>query len=596
MQKELQNNIVILPQSVANRIAAGEIIERPSSMLKELLENAIDSNATKIEVTIEEAGIKTMSVEDNGNGIKFEDLPLAVMHHATSKIHSIEDLEAIYTLGFRGEALASIADVTHLEIVSKNKDENSGGHIVIEGGKLKEHKPHPAVTGTKVTAKNLFYNIPARYKFLKHPSREFFLIKEVFDTEALTNPKISMKLKNNGKHVNYYKETENLKERIFDYVNDKNIEKNLIEIKAEKEDISIYGLISNMKISESMRKNNFIFLNNRPIENRALSYAIRSAYSGIIPKERYPYYFIYIEIDRDKVDVNVHPSKKEVRIKNEKDIAGMLYGVINKNVNNGFSSVDMEKDIDEEYTSVFTSYKIKEEESGSSGINYTSDLNKNYNNNSVVDYKNNDKIEYEKVNQNTFGEYLRAVGQVFSSYIVAERGTEMYIIDQHAAYERLNYERVYKTITKGKLEYEKLLIPCDIEYRDYEIAVLESAKEKLESIGIKFEINSKTSIIIEEVPLYMPKNQKIDNIIKDILDIYVSKGDNDSLDKLIKHTAATISCKYSPKAGDRLGLNDMQKLLDLLEKENILSSCPHGRPFILKLSKDYLDRKFFRIL
>lgn len=170
----------------------------------------------------------------------------------------------------------------------------------------------------------------------------------------------------------------------------------------------------------------------------------------------------------------------------------------------------------------------------------------------------------------------------------------MYIIDQHAAYERLNYERIYKTLTKGKLEYEKLLVPCEIEYRDYEIDILNSHKETIEAIGIKFETNSKNSIIIEEVPIYMPKNQKIEKMIKDILDIYISKGENNSLEKLIKHTCSSISCKYSPKAGDRLSNSDIQILLDLLEKENILTNCPHGRPFVLRLSKNYLDRKFFR--
>lgn len=596
MKSNLKNNIIILPQSVANRIAAGEIIERPASMLKELLENAIDSNATKIEVHVEEAGIKTMTVEDNGDGIKFEDLPLAATHHATSKIHSLEDLSAIFTLGFRGEALASIADVTNLEIISKNKEEENGGIIVIEGGTLKEHKPYPAVQGTKVTAKNLFFNIPVRYKFLKHPSREFFLIKEVFDTEALTRPKISMKLKNNGKPINYYKAVDTVRERVFNYLNDENIEKNIIEINIEREDASIYALVSNIKISQSMRKNNFLFLNNRPIENRALSYAIRSAYSGAIPKERYPYYFVYITIDQSKVDVNVHPSKREVRIKNEKDLSGMLYSAINKNINSGnnFSTVDMEIDIGRNITPTFPVTKnvineikednvIKEDEEASNNLD-------EYN------FYENNKIKEYDLDYVSFGEYLKAVGQIFSSYIIAERGSEMYIVDQHAAYERLNYERIYKTIVNGKLEYEKLLIPCELEYRDYEIELLNNAKENLESIGIKFDIASKNSVIIEEAPIYIPKNQSVENIIKDILDIYVLKGDNDNLEKLIKHTCSTIACKYSPKAGDRLSLSDMQTLLDLLEKENILTSCPHGRPFILKLSKDYLDRKFYRIL
>ena len=587
----MNKKIMKLPQSVANRIAAGEVIERPASMLKELLENAVDSGADNIEISVEEAGIKSMIVEDNGEGIRFEELPLAITHHATSKIYSIEDLDSIYTLGFRGEALASISDVTNLEIVSKSEDENHGGKIIVEAGKIIAHKPAAVSKGTKIIAKNLFFNIPARYKFLKHTSREFFLLKEVFDTEALAQPNISMKLKNNSKLVNLYLKVNSLKDRIENYLNDDNVFSNLIEINIEKENISIYGLFSNSKISQSMRKNNFIFLNNRPIENRVISYAIKNAYSNAIPKERYPFFFLYINIDCNKVDVNVHPSKKEVRIKNEREISSMIYNEIFNKVNerNYFGSVDMETDIDS--TPTFKIQNIKEYSANYKYNDYNNYdyKDKNEFNNSYQSYKISEYLA-----EREFGEYTKAVGQIFSSYIIAERRDEMYIIDQHAAYERLNYERIYKTLTSGKLEYEKLLVPCEIEYRDYEIDILNNYKETIESIGIKFEANSKNSIIIEEVPIYMPKNQKVEKMIKDILDIYILKGENNSLEKLIKHTCSVISCKYSPKAGDKLSNNDIQILLDLLEKENILTNCPHGRPFVLRLSKDYLDRKFFR--
>ncbi len=582
----MNKRILKLPQSVANRIAAGEVIERPASMLKELLENAIDSGADSIEVEVEEAGVRTMIVEDNGSGIKFEELPLAVTHHATSKIHSIEDLDFIYTLGFRGEALASISDVTHLEIISKSIDEENGGKIVVEGGNIIEHKPYPISSGTKIIAKNLFFNIPARYKFLKNTSREFFLIKEVFDTEALVNPNITMKLKNNNKIVETYLKTDSIKNRIEDYINDDNVFQNLIELDFEKNDLKIYGLFSNSKISQSMRKNNFIFLNNRPIENRVLSYAIKNAYSNSIPKERYPFFFIYININTDKVDVNVHPSKKEVRIKNERDIAGIIYNLIYKNINsnNTFDSVNIEVDLDKDITPTFQINNTEVEKINNTIEKYDFQNNiENTTNNNTVNQKNNE-----------FGEYVRAIGQVFSSYIVAEKNNEMYIIDQHAAYERLNYERIYKKLISKKIEYEKLLIPCEIEYRDYEIDILNSYKDKIEDIGIKFEVNSKNSIIIEDIPIYIPKNTKVENIIKDVLDIYIKKEDNNSLEKVIKHTCSTISCKYSPKAGDILSISDMQKLIDLLEEENILTNCPHGRPFVLRISKEYLDKKFFR--
>ncbi len=302
--KEIEiKKIKLLPQIVANRIAAGEVIERPASMLKELLENSIDSNATNIDVAVLDGGVGMLSVEDNGLGIGFDELPLALTHHATSKISSINDLNNISTLGFRGEALASIADVSHIEIISKTKDASSGGIITSNGGRITQHTPHPYVNGTKIVVKNLFYNLPARFKFLKSYSREFFLLKEVFEAQALARHDKSMSIKNNGKVVSSYRASLSIKERILDYLDSNIFEDNLLEIKIKKENFSVYLICSNISLMQSTRKNNFLFLNGRLIENRSIAYSIKNAYTGVIPKEKYPYYFAYIDIDYDKIDV-----------------------------------------------------------------------------------------------------------------------------------------------------------------------------------------------------------------------------------------------------------------------------------------------------
>ncbi len=601
-----KNSIKLLPQSVANRIAAGEVIERPASMLKELLENAIDSGATNIDVNSMEGGTKLLAIEDNGSGINFDELPLSLTHHATSKISSLNDLDAISTLGFRGEALASISDVSHIEIISKTKDSTSGGKIVSHGGKIIEHTPHAYVNGTKITVKNLFYNLPARFKFLKTNSREFFLLKEVFEASALANHNISMSIKNADRMVSSYKKVSCIRERVLDYLGLSPSNDNLIEVEITKETFSVYLLCSDTSVMQATRKNNFLFLNGRPIENRGIAYSIKNAYTGVIPREKYPYYFAYITINYEKVDVNVHPSKKEVRIKNEREISGSIYNAIRREFEkmNKLVTVDLNSDIENnhhfnvtnDYNSFFSQSNYGNNESESFINRVNSDFNSEA---SILNDYNKESIELN-INPNlneqvsNFGASTRALGQVFSSYILAERMDEMYIIDQHAAYERLNYERIYKTIVNKKLEYEKLLIPLELEYRDYEIDILIDGKENLNSIGIYFEMNSKTSIIIEDIPLYLPKTTKIDFIIKDIFDNYISKDSTDSLERLIKSTCNTIACKYSPKAGDRLSIGDMQKLIYLLESENILTSCPHGRPFILRISKNYLDNKFLR--
>lgn len=637
-----KNNIILLPENVSNLIAAGEIIERPSSMLKELIENSIDANASEIRVYVDEAGIKSMVVEDDGVGILFDELAMAVTHHATSKIKTIDDLEKIYTLGFRGEALASIADVTQLTIESKNEDEDAGGVIRVYGGKIADYKPHPFSKGTRVTAKNLFYNIPARHKFLKHNSREFALIKEVFEAEALAHYNISMQLTNNDRLVLDYKKARHIKERVFDYLEVKSENNEFLEIKTDGEYFSVYGLISSASLTQSFRKNNFLFLNNRPVENKSISFAVRNAYSSVIAKDRYPYYFIYINVDSSKVDVNVHPTKKEVRLKNERDISGAVYNAVVKTLNSSrdFSSVNIGNDlgINNSYKSSSNYYysnpsdnKNKEDDIYNNSFKIFNRENKtehnlnNFEEENLIDksveqylnniaYRNDDndnnyssneeneiesKNGSEKTNEENkcevFGSYTKAIGQIFSSYIVAEKMNEMYIIDQHAAYERLNYERIYKALKNRKIEKERLLIPIEFVYRDYEIDILLNHKEALNTIGIDFEMNSKTSILIDFAPLYIPKNYNTESIIKDILDSFILDDKNTSLEKLVQHTCATIACKYSPKSNYRLTLNDMQTLIDLLEKENILKSCPHGRPFILRIEKSYLDRKFFRI-
>ena len=602
--KESDNKVIrVLPQNVANRIAAGEVIERPASMLKELLENSIDSNAINISVTAVDGGIKSLIVEDDGEGIDFDSLPLALTHHATSKINSIDDLNAIYTLGFRGEALASISDVAHIEIVSSRGLDTSGGKIVTHGGELITHTPHPYPKGTRITVQNLFYNIPVRFKFLKATSREFIMLKEVFEKVALVNYDKSMILKNGDRATLSYKKKDTIRERVFDYLGTAYNDESFIEIEAKRDSFSFYMICSNQRVMHSNRKHNFIFLNGRVIENKSIGYSIKNAYNGIIPKDKFPLYFLYITLDHEKVDVNVHPSKKEVRIKNEREIAGVLYNEIlaHFNATNKFVSVDISSGV--KYSDENRDYQNNEEPTFDSlGLarDYTTTntySNSDYNSTNQKhenDYSSLYKGTTTHYEDTTFSNYTVALCQVFSSYIIASKMGHMYIIDQHAAYERLNYERMYKVMFNERIEYEKLLIPLEIEYKDYEIDILEDGREVLEGIGIKFETRSKNTVILEDIPIYFPKNSNIEIIIKNVLDNFIAKDKTDTIDKLIKNTCNMIACKYSPKAGDTLSLSDMQKLIDMLENENILTSCPHGRPFILRMSKEYLDSKFFR--
>lgn len=599
--KNENKKIALLPSFISNRIAAGEVIERPSSLVKELIENSIDANAKEINVEIEDGGRSVIVISDNGDGIVFDDLPLAVAHHATSKIKTIEDLNSIYTLGFRGEALASIADVARLEIRSKNRFEKNGGYIVSEGGEIKMHTPYPISKGTTIIVNNLFYNLPARYKFLKHPAREFIAIKDVFDSFVIANFGISFSLKNNGKTVCSYKAKENVTERLFDYYGE--TAKHFVEIEDKRDGIYIYGFVSDMNALRHNRKDMYIYLNGRIIENKIIMFAVKNAYKGVIPSDRFPYSFIYISIDSEKVDINVHPSKKEVRMKEEREIASLIYKVIMNAVHKKSLFSNRNEEVAPQKSFGLGVFSENSVESGLTNLTLTAkeeyDDNESFKNSddeiesSFVNEVDSDKmIASERVE---FGEECRVVGQIFSSYIVAQRAKEMLIIDQHAAYERLNYEIMYKKISGGKLEYEELLVALEFHYRDYEIDLLMSAKDVFFKIGIDFERRSKDSLVIDRLPLYFKNASQNERVVKEMLDSFISEDKkNLDIDKFIRRSLQSAACKYSPKANDMLSREEMQKLIDMLEKENILTSCPHGRPFVIKMDRTYLDKKFFR--
>ena len=615
MDTKKNKSILKLPDIVANRIAAGEIIERPSSLIKELIENSIDAYSTDIKIEIENGGINSIIIIDNGIGITGDDLPLAITHHATSKIKNIEDLDNIYTLGFRGEALASIGDVSRLEVRSKYKSEGSGYHIISEGGNTKSHAPYPISEGTTIIVKNLFYNLPARYKFLKQPSHEFISIKNIFDSFVISNFNISFSLQHNKGTLYSYRKTDSIKRRLKDYL-EPQIYDELLEIETEYDDIKIFGYVSTMNIMQNYRKNSYILLNNRLIDNRTLSFAIKNAYKGVIPSDKFPYYYIYIKIDPSKVDVNVHPSKKEVRMKQERDIASLLYKEIISKLSQsstlGHSIKSLIKPNAIEYNNTFSN-SIAHDNSENTQNNYNRNHDNFYSNKSEYE-KQNDNISsiedngddteesreenYKITNiQSEFGSIPKVVGQVFFLYIIVEYGDEILIIDQHAAYERLNYELIYKNISSKKIEYESLLIPFEITYKDYEIDVIEEAQKYLETIGLNFERTGKNTISIDKIPIYLSRTHDNEAIIKDILDNSIITDNNlsqKSVERFVKKSLERVACRYSPKANDLISHDDAQKLIDMLSKENILLSCPHGRPFIIRMSKDYLDKKFFR--
>lgn len=574
-----------LPEFLAHRIAAGEVVERPASALKELIENALDAHATRISVEADEGGIALLRIADNGEGMTYDDLPLALAHHATSKIASVEDLSAIRTFGFRGEALASIADVAQVEIVSKRADED-GARIVVEGGTRKAHAPFPAANGTAITIRNLFYNLPARKKFLKHPSRELIALKETVERMALTRPETAFLFSHNGKESMRFEAYATLEERLRAYFGAA-IWKRFRTVSADADAFSVRAYVSFPDLTDATTRNIRLFINGRAVENKTINYAAKLAYDTLIPKARFPYAYVYIDADPSRVDVNVHPSKREVKLKDERMIARALTDAIRtafvpQTQRSAFSIAERRSDPIETQTLPFASYETFAPEPLSG---------------TVVETTEDADDDRARVAPNETprkpAAHLRALGVLFGTYLVAEIGTDVVFIDFYAAYTRVNFERMKRAMGNGDIVYEELIAPIDLEFSSKDAEKLRVGKERLRALGIAYDFATPTTIVIERVPKIF-KGERSGDAMKDMIDAYLHlEGKFDS--QTFLNAALTASARaMSPKANTPLSHRDMQTLLETLHYENMLTTAPSGRPFMLRIEKDYIDKKLFR--
>ncbi|MEK6795857.1 MAG: DNA mismatch repair endonuclease MutL [Spirochaetota bacterium] len=592
-----------LPEHIANRIAAGEVVERPASVVKELLENAIDAGARNIDIEVEDGGISHIRIADDGDGIAYDELPLAVTHHATSKIAAVDDLERIMTLGFRGEALASISDVSRLEILSRAKAADGGGRIVVEGGVQKEHTIAAANAGTTINIRNLFYNLPARYKFLKQPSKELIAVKEVVEANILRYHGTGFRFVSNGEESYACPVAADREERLRAFLGS-DVVARLIHFTADGEFFSIDGYVSDAHLTQGARRNAFVFVNGRAVESRNFAFNVKSAYDGVIPRDRFPYYYLFLTVDTAKVDVNVHPSKREVRIKNEKDISSMLYHSVREAVSGSarvfhvsqdpLSAAQRTSDLTfvDDTPSIIPAAPAEHRERESVPASPGADAEI-----SVPSAFVHKPAEVSRAitadESKSIARNLRVIGQSFFSYIIAEHGNDLLVIDQHAAYERLNFERIRKNILGDTVTHEALLVPLEIEMSASDVDTLIAGKDHLARIGIAFDRLGPTTILVERIPVYLPKGDAV-SILRDVFDAYLAHEDSFRFEHFLDEAVETIACKLSPKANANLSLADMQQLLDAVAAENILAHCPHGRPFILRLPKEYIDKKFFR--
>lgn len=608
-------NIKILSQSIAQKIAAGEVVEQPSSVVKELLENSIDAGSTFITVEIQEGGKKLIRVSDNGSGIYPGDVTLAFVRHATSKIEKEEDLYNILQMGFRGEALYSISAVSKTTLLSKTKEFENGQKIIVHGGEIIENTETGAPNGTTVVIEDLFYNTPARLKFMKSNAAETSKIASIVQKIILSRPAISIKLIVNDAIIYQSSGDGNLINAIHS-IYGKKIATNIIEFDTMIENIHIYGALGNKEVVRSSRINQTIFTNQRYVKDKNLNHMIESAYGSLLMKGKFPFYVVFIDVDTHEVDVNVHPQKLFIKFSNQKTVENAVYEAIKLYTHKMGAVPDILTEKNQStkpINSIRRTHSYEQNHITSSDIESTEKKKNDTNIDTSFaprkyDYKR--ELEFKKsmaaplVMKQSSSEHIieqksyleenfegKILGTVFSSYIVIEYDQIIYFIDQHAAHERLLYEKLYAQYQESNIISQSLLIPQVIEITYEEELILNENIQYFRSLGFEFENITKNKVTLIAVP-HILGQPKFQNFFVELFDLLAKESldENSIIKKII-----SVSCKKAVKAGDTLDNYEISQLLVNIKDEDIPLTCPHGRPFIMKLTKKQIDKKAGRI-
>ncbi|MCM8765334.1 MAG: DNA mismatch repair endonuclease MutL [Candidatus Omnitrophica bacterium] len=566
MAEEVKMNkrIIILPPEIVNKIAAGEVVERPASVVKELVENSLDAEANLIEVEIKDAGIKSIKVTDNGTGMGKDDALICTQPHATSKISSLEDLEKISTLGFRGEALSSIASVSLMRIITHNVKESSGIELEIEAGEIKNVREIGSPQGTTVEVKNLFFNTPARRKFLKSPATELTHIIRIMEQFALAYPEVNFRLFHQEKELFNFIPQKEVKERIKDVLG-KEWAENWLELSFKENNLKISGFISKPNFSRLDRYGQFFFVNRRTVVNKTLSHALAVVYQELLPKERFPVAIIYIEIEPHLVDVNVHPTKREIRFQNE----SLIHNYLVKAIKEALTKNSLLSEIRDEDSTSFLQ-KVKEEAPPYSLFkeNFSSQV------------KGSPLLEISLFRKAPFL-------QLKDLYIVTADEEGILIIDQHAASERIIFAGLAEA--EEKKEVQRLLIPEVVDLGLKESQIIKENLEELRNLGFELEEFGKNSFQIKAIPAIISKSPK-----QLILDI-VSEIQEDKTIRLEREKLLSlIACHSAVREGDSLEETQIARLIQDLKNTKFPWVCPHGRPTMIRLSWEELRKRFRR--
>lgn len=631
-----------LDPHLVNQIAAGEVVERPGSVVKELVENAIDAEASELVITIDEGGKKLIRVQDNGCGMTPQELALCVQSHATSKIVCSDDLDCITTLGFRGEALPSIGSVSRMTITSRRPDSNEAATICVEGGQVKPVAPAGGAVGTTIEVRNLFYNIPARRKFLKTDATELGHVLDVVAATALAYPQVAMRVEHNGRLVHDLPAAQTVRSRISAFFGQA-LADQLIELQCDSPAGRLWGLVAPPAESRATNKMQYLFLNGRYIRDRSLLHAVRESYRGLLEHNRQPVVFLYLEVPPESVDVNVHPTKIEVRLRNGQqlyrellvtlrnkfltsDLTPRITGAASSDnspsANGGsFMSADDARDRVRQSLADFlrapapvqhnfdyrrqptsparailppsaeTGDGADETAAGFTGSAVSADPAAPTGPAGPASEAHNAAAQPAAASDDSD---IRSIIQLHNTYLVAETDEGMLIVDQHALHERVLYQELRQRITGGPLEAQRMLIPAVMDVTPRELAFLEEHRPMFEKLGIDFERFGDASIGIQCFPSLICRRLQPERVMRDLLEWAAGQQNDDLADQALDELLHRMACHAAVKSGDRLSQQEMQALLQQRDLVEMTATCPHGRPTSLILPKDELERQFKR--
>ncbi len=604
--------IKLLSENLVNQIAAGEVVERPASVVKELVENSLDASADKIQIEIENGGKSYIKITDNGCGMSREDLEMSLQRHATSKINDEADLWKIRTMGFRGEALASISSVARVQIRTKGADDLAGWELACEGGDMKQLKEVGMSTGTQIEVNDLFFNTPARQKYLKKDGTELGRITSLINQLALANQEVAFKLVHNGKIIFDWAKKTDLISRIVDVLG-VGVSEAMIPVFYGGSELQIDGFIGKPLLSRTTSQHQYIFVNGRAVQHHLLANRIKAAYHSMLMEHKKPIFVLNIKIDPSLIDVNVHPRKLEVRFEDQQNLIKIAYGCVKsalekeslmplgisqsrKYMSDSFPKTGSSTNPTKAFRSSTPSY------TASPGLkSYSSSSPRASNPKQVQDAMNfNDSMFGERESsgvqetQETIDQSIIAISQVNNSYIIAKDKDGLVLIDQHAAHERVRYEELMKQFHSQKKSIQALLVPMQIELSGDEIALLEDNRDVFDALGFEITPFGGNTFVLNSVPTCL-SNEDANVVLKGVLDdIMNNKVPTESQGK-IEEMLTYMACRSAIKFGQKLSHDEMQGLITQMMEMKIPYTCPHGRPTMVALTMKELGKMFGRI-